>query len=290
MSAFTSTGAPNAATATVGVDLSSYPPTLDLAVLQIMSLGRPIPVTGWHDHGKWAYVSEDDLLRTYQEDMARAGLFPIYGEPKISHREVGDSARGNPKWVLQVVWPITLAHVSQQRLVYFSAGEALDLGDGKALSKALTDARKTFLRSIFLGSAEPAALEEPSEEEPPKKGKTKPKPEPKPKPVPEPKVNALPTWTPEEEDGFARKVSGMGRNPMLAGELAERTSKLKRHPSVMGWKDVGVFLEWLATPAGTAAYNKLAHDRGMPLAPDPRQAELGLAAPRQGAQVPGGSA
>lgn len=295
MSDLTITGTPNAAASALG--LTTHPATLDLAVLQIMSLGRPLPVTGWHSDHSYHYVTEDDLLGTYQEDMARAGLWLVVGKPETSRAAVGDSARGNPKWVLQVLVPVTLKHVSGDEQVIWTAGESLDIGDGKALSKAMTDARKTFLRGLFLGSARNAVSDEdgtdaappnPKATEKPKKPKSeKPKsekPAPMPETEPEPKPPKTPPvqWTPEQEATFTRAVGTLGMDMRVVVELSQW------HPGAYDGDWRREFYSWLRSDAGRRDYNERAAARKPPL-PPVLLGQAELPTPKQGAQNGAGS-
>ena len=95
--------------------------------------------TGQNTHHRYAYASDEDLARAVNPALVAHGLAiaPI----NMTHAREGKSV------IVTVTWEIR--HSSGESMQMMTIGEDADRGDGKAVYKCMTGARKYLLRLLF---------------------------------------------------------------------------------------------------------------------------------------------
>ena len=95
--------------------------------------------TGQNTHHRYAYASDEDLARAVNPALVAHGL--AIAPVNMTHAREGKSV------IVTVTWEIR--HSSGESMQMMTIGEDADRGDGKAVYKCMTGARKYLLRLVF---------------------------------------------------------------------------------------------------------------------------------------------
>jgi len=122
---------------------------------RVMESVGEIEQTGYNEHHRYPYSTEDDYYNAIRPAMSAAGLaFSINIKDRL--REIhGESSSGNERicTTLVIEFTLTCALTGAQEVSTWTA-EAYD-GEGKGIPKAVIQASKYFLAKTFLGSSAP---------------------------------------------------------------------------------------------------------------------------------------
>lgn len=119
------------------------------AVCAVMAEVSNVKETGKNQFHKYAYASDEDLLRALQPAMARNGLCLLPVAARASTVEHTPDHKGKAQWRTDLSMQYRLYHVSGEYLDLQMVGCGLD-GEDKGAYKALTGALKYVMRQTFL--------------------------------------------------------------------------------------------------------------------------------------------
>ncbi len=119
------------------------------AVNQVMHKVSYIKETGKNTFHKYAYASDEDLLKALQPAMVEAGvvLVPLLMEQRVV--EHSPDGKGKAQWRTELHATYLLAHTAGGWMYVQTVGTGLD-GEDKGSFKAMTGALKYALRGTFL--------------------------------------------------------------------------------------------------------------------------------------------